>query len=570
MNFKELAIIGSIFLSLVIIVIVFARNARKIQEIDPVALERARANLPQGKLASFWLTIKRLVARVLVFLAEVAVKWAKKLLTLAHYSLVKARIKLKKNTPLSGEEDFERQEEEIRQVFLREEEQEIKMLLGESGWSQEPSLERKSLMVSGGDPEEDVEMEFQKRDSKREVSAAESSFQKRKEVSQDSNPLENDDLDDFFSFQQEKRRELGEGGELEETEESEEGNGATKVAVSYSQERTEKGHFSKEELEEEKELDIFQGPLEELEELKKDHKERAVGGNSRFARGSSKPPRPGFLGRRLRQESYRSYKKTNSTQASEGGAKLFNEEESVSRSLNVPESFEANRSQEDSEQKESIELSPPSPWEGQEEDFSSDMSDSASSSQSKKGGLEVVQSWLGGVFSKLGGGKRDASEQSGLTDREELERVVSQVNFSDQELDEEIFRGSGEAVREPTETEVEERSASLSSEERRRREEKNKQKIQEQSQQEEETEEDGLEGIEIDLNILEKKILGQITKNPRDVKCYRRLGDLYLKKGNLNDALEAYQLLLKITPGDIQAQRKVKEIKEKKETVSTF
>ncbi len=508
MNFKELAIIGSIFLSLAIIIIVFARNARKIQEIDPVALEKARANLPQGKLAAFWLGIKRVMARALVFLAEIAVKWAKKLLTLAHYSLIRARVKLKKNTPLNtpldGEESF-RQEEEIRQAFLREEEQEIKKIFGEGYSLSELGIsQREEVRNREEEREQPFELEEEAFDFKRNsVSVSQSEIDGR-----GSSRLKNQEEEDFFSFQQEKslREDFSEEERAEELREPE--------------------------------LEIFQGGLEEKEEARESVTQVFY---SSYDQTEKRKPRPSFLGRKLRKKTYQSQEQVPDEQSLEQTLSSDSNQEG-----DQEEGLEARGLQEVEE-----EFSYP-----QEGSFPFSENE-VKKEESKEGdGAERAippKSWLEKTLGFFGR-NTSTEEEKELSKREELERVVSRVDFSDQGLEEA----------------EEESTGNISEQEQRRREEKNRQKIQEQSEREEEMSEEELEGIEIDLNILEKKILGQIAKNPRDVKCYRRLGELYLKKGNLNDAQEAYELLLKITPGDIQAQRKVKEIKSRKETVSSF
>lgn len=69
------------------------------------------------------------------------------------------------------------------------------------------------------------------------------------------------------------------------------------------------------------------------------------------------------------------------------------------------------------------------------------------------------------------------------------------------------------------------------------------------------------EELGIDRRILEKKIIQKITKSPRDVENYRQLGELYIKMKEYSDAEESYKQILKITPRDMDAKRKLEKIK---------
>ncbi len=71
--------------------------------------------------------------------------------------------------------------------------------------------------------------------------------------------------------------------------------------------------------------------------------------------------------------------------------------------------------------------------------------------------------------------------------------------------------------------------------------------------------EDELLGI--DHEIWEKKILKKIENEPKNFEHYRQLGELYLRKGNLSDAQEAYKFIIKNVPRDMDAKRKLQKIK---------
>lgn len=65
----------------------------------------------------------------------------------------------------------------------------------------------------------------------------------------------------------------------------------------------------------------------------------------------------------------------------------------------------------------------------------------------------------------------------------------------------------------------------------------------------------------VDRGILEKKIIGKISQNPKDIENYRQLGELYIKMKNYQDAQDAYKFILKVSPRDIDSKRKLEKIK---------
>jgi len=65
----------------------------------------------------------------------------------------------------------------------------------------------------------------------------------------------------------------------------------------------------------------------------------------------------------------------------------------------------------------------------------------------------------------------------------------------------------------------------------------------------------------VDYRILERKILHKVEKNPRDIEVFRQLGELYIKMGEFNDAEEVYKFILKTSPRNSDAKRKLEKIK---------
>ncbi|HHX58310.1 MAG TPA: tetratricopeptide repeat protein [Candidatus Moranbacteria bacterium] len=65
----------------------------------------------------------------------------------------------------------------------------------------------------------------------------------------------------------------------------------------------------------------------------------------------------------------------------------------------------------------------------------------------------------------------------------------------------------------------------------------------------------------VDYRILEKKILQRVEKNPKDIEVFRQLGELYIKMGEFSDAEEVYKFILKTSPRNSDAKRKLEKIK---------
>ncbi len=65
----------------------------------------------------------------------------------------------------------------------------------------------------------------------------------------------------------------------------------------------------------------------------------------------------------------------------------------------------------------------------------------------------------------------------------------------------------------------------------------------------------------VDREILEKKILQKIDKNPKNMDNYKELGNLYIKMEKLDDALEVFTYVLSVKPRDVEALNKQSKIK---------
>ncbi len=65
----------------------------------------------------------------------------------------------------------------------------------------------------------------------------------------------------------------------------------------------------------------------------------------------------------------------------------------------------------------------------------------------------------------------------------------------------------------------------------------------------------------VDREILEKKILQKIDKNPKNMDNYKELGNLYIKMEKLDDALEVFTYVLSVTPRDVEALNKQNKVK---------
>lgn len=59
---------------------------------------------------------------------------------------------------------------------------------------------------------------------------------------------------------------------------------------------------------------------------------------------------------------------------------------------------------------------------------------------------------------------------------------------------------------------------------------------------------------------MEKRYIDKIVANAKDIEAYKKLGDLYVDMRNYEDALEAFQYVLKLKPNDTLSSRRVKDI----------
>ena len=59
---------------------------------------------------------------------------------------------------------------------------------------------------------------------------------------------------------------------------------------------------------------------------------------------------------------------------------------------------------------------------------------------------------------------------------------------------------------------------------------------------------------------MEEEYIAAITKNPRNLEAYRNLGNVYVKKNNINDAREVFRQILRIDPSDKDAEMKLRSL----------
>jgi hypothetical protein len=61
-------------------------------------------------------------------------------------------------------------------------------------------------------------------------------------------------------------------------------------------------------------------------------------------------------------------------------------------------------------------------------------------------------------------------------------------------------------------------------------------------------------------NQLEEVLIKRIAINPHDIEAYERLGDYYLEQANLNDSLECYKQVLRLSPMHYKAKAQIRKI----------
>ena len=67
----------------------------------------------------------------------------------------------------------------------------------------------------------------------------------------------------------------------------------------------------------------------------------------------------------------------------------------------------------------------------------------------------------------------------------------------------------------------------------------------------------------LQYRIEERKLLHTIARSPKEADNYKKLGDLYVKNSNYRDAEASFNEYLKLKPGDLEAEKILKEIKTK-------
>lgn len=63
-------------------------------------------------------------------------------------------------------------------------------------------------------------------------------------------------------------------------------------------------------------------------------------------------------------------------------------------------------------------------------------------------------------------------------------------------------------------------------------------------------------------NMLEDILIERIAINPRDVEAYERLGDYYIEVNNLNDSMECFRQVLKLSPANRKAKSSLRKIEK--------
>ena len=61
----------------------------------------------------------------------------------------------------------------------------------------------------------------------------------------------------------------------------------------------------------------------------------------------------------------------------------------------------------------------------------------------------------------------------------------------------------------------------------------------------------------------ERKLIEQLTADPKDIDAYRRLGNLYVVAGNTADARAAFSEILRLNPEDDEAVKRLSELSDK-------
>ncbi len=71
--------------------------------------------------------------------------------------------------------------------------------------------------------------------------------------------------------------------------------------------------------------------------------------------------------------------------------------------------------------------------------------------------------------------------------------------------------------------------------------------------------------VELDPKEEEQHLIMEIAKNPKDPLLYQRLGDIYVKTEETENALQSFETVLHLDPENWYAKNKVKSLKKKVE-----
>jgi tetratricopeptide (TPR) repeat protein len=63
-------------------------------------------------------------------------------------------------------------------------------------------------------------------------------------------------------------------------------------------------------------------------------------------------------------------------------------------------------------------------------------------------------------------------------------------------------------------------------------------------------------------NKLEDALIKRIAINPRDIEAYERLGDYYLESNNLQDSLECFRQVLRLSPSHQKARLRIRRLEK--------
>gem|GEM_PF-2446808 len=118
------------FLSLLVIIFIFARNLGKIDEISEESLMSQKSSKPNF-LKRFFSRIKNAITQAAVFLLEWVVKKSKKLLHLVHFWIIKVKIKKSEEREEDDDEIENEKEQEARDRLLAEEEENLESVIKE-------------------------------------------------------------------------------------------------------------------------------------------------------------------------------------------------------------------------------------------------------------------------------------------------------------------------------------------------------------------------------------------------------------------------------------------------------